>query len=76
MYYLYLTKNIFLFYYFFIISLFRYIVLEVIPHSRGDKQLMLKNTAISYAVQQKVRKLFGDFGMAAIKDGFDGIILK
>lgn len=49
----------------------RYIVLEVIPHSRGDKQLMLKNTAISYAVQQKVRKLFGDFGMAAIKDGFD-----
>jgi len=34
---------------------------------------MLKNTALSYAVQQKVQQLYGDFGVAAIKDGFDGI---
>ncbi|XP_019885607.1 ribonuclease P/MRP protein subunit POP5 isoform X2 [Camponotus floridanus] len=49
----------------------RYIVLEIVPHSKSDKQLMLKNTALSYAVQQKVQQLYGDFGVAAIKDGFD-----
>lgn len=49
----------------------RYIVLEITPHSKDDKQLMLKNTALSHAVQQKVQQLYGDFGVAAIKDGFD-----
>ncbi|XP_029174258.1 ribonuclease P/MRP protein subunit POP5 [Nylanderia fulva] len=49
----------------------RYIVLEVIPHSKDDQQLMLKSTALSYAVQQKVQQLYGDFGVAAIKEGFD-----
>ncbi|KAL6447041.1 hypothetical protein ACFW04_001415 [Cataglyphis niger] len=49
----------------------RYIVLEITPHSNDDKQLMLKNTALSQAVQQKIQQLYGDFGVAAIKDGFD-----
>lgn len=49
----------------------RYIVLEIIPHSNDDKQLMLKSTSLSNAVQQKVQQLYGDFGVAAIKDGFD-----
>lgn len=33
---------------------------------------MLKSTSLSNAVQQKVQQLYGDFGVAAIKDGFDG----
>lgn len=49
----------------------RYIVLEIIPHSNDNKPLMLKSTALSNAVQQKVQQLYGDFGVAAIKDGFD-----
>jgi hypothetical protein len=33
---------------------------------------MLKSTALSNAVQQKVQELYGDFGLAAIRDGFNG----
>lgn len=41
---------------------------------QSDKQLMLKHKALVDTVQKKVRQLYGDFGLAAIKDGFDGII--
>ncbi|KAH0952302.1 hypothetical protein HN011_005341 [Eciton burchellii] len=49
----------------------RYIVLEIIPHNKDVKSLMLKSTALSNAVQQKVQELYGDFGLAAIRDGFN-----
>ncbi|XP_011351032.1 ribonuclease P/MRP protein subunit POP5 [Ooceraea biroi] len=49
----------------------RYVVLEITPHGKEDKPFTLKNTALSQAVQQKVQELYGDFGTAAIKDGFN-----
>lgn len=49
----------------------RYLVLEITPHGKEDKPLTLKSTALSQAVQQKVQELYGDFGVAAIKDGFN-----
>jgi len=33
---------------------------------------MFKNTALAHAVNKKVQHLYGDFGAAAIRDGFDG----
>lgn len=51
---------------------FRYMVLEITPHNRSDKPLILKTTALHGAIQQEVQKLYGDFGVAAIKAGFNG----
>lgn len=36
---------------------------------------MFKNTALAHAVNKKVQHLYGDFGAAAIKDGFDGNLI-
>ena len=36
--------------------------------------MQLKVTALHNAIQQKVQQLYGDFGVAAIKAGFSGII--
>ncbi|XP_012233909.1 ribonuclease P/MRP protein subunit POP5 [Linepithema humile] len=49
----------------------RYIVLEVKPYNKNNEQLMFKNTALAHAVNKKVQYLYGDFGAAAIRDGFD-----
>lgn len=57
-----------------LLYLFRYIVLEITPHNK-DKLLMLKATAVHHAIQQKVQQLYGDFGIAAIKAGFNGNFL-
>lgn len=47
-------------------------VLEIIPYNKSDEPLTLKATALQDAIQQKVQKLYGDFGVAAIKAGFNG----
>ncbi|XP_020282595.1 ribonuclease P/MRP protein subunit POP5 [Pseudomyrmex gracilis] len=49
----------------------RYFVIEIKPHMQSDKQLMLKHKVLVDTVQKKVRQLYGDFGLAAIKNGFD-----
>ncbi|XP_032681979.1 ribonuclease P/MRP protein subunit POP5 [Odontomachus brunneus] len=49
----------------------RYMVLEITPHNRSDKPLILKTTVLHDAIQQEVQKLYGDFGVAAIKAGFN-----
>ncbi|KYQ58935.1 putative ribonuclease P/MRP protein subunit POP5, partial [Trachymyrmex zeteki] len=36
-----------------------------------DKQAAWKNTHVSNAIKLKVQQLYGDVGVAAIKDGFD-----
>ena len=38
-----------------------------------NKQLNLKTTALHHAIQNKVQKLYGDFGQACIHAGFNGI---
>lgn len=43
---------------------------------QSDKQLMLKHKVLVDTVQKKVRQLYGDFGLAAIKNGFDGIMFR
>ncbi|EFN82441.1 ribonuclease P/MRP protein subunit POP5 [Harpegnathos saltator] len=49
----------------------RYMVLEITPYNKNDQPLILKVTALHDAIQQKVQKLYGDFGVAAIKAGFN-----
>lgn len=51
----------------------RYIVLKITLHNKGkdDKPLMLKATVLHNAIQEKVQQLYGDFGVAAIKAGFN-----
>lgn len=46
-------------------------VLEITP-LKNDKSLMLKTTALYDAIQKEVQKFYGDFGVAAIKAGFNG----
>ncbi|EGI67165.1 PREDICTED: uncharacterized protein LOC105144519 [Acromyrmex echinatior] len=50
----------------------RYIVFTIKPHNDSDdKQAAWKNTHVSNAIKLKVQQLYGDVGVAAIKDGFD-----
>ncbi|XP_043273303.1 ribonuclease P/MRP protein subunit POP5 [Venturia canescens] len=49
----------------------RYITIEIVPQGNEDKPLVLKTTALHLAIQDKVQKLYGDFGQAAIKAGFN-----
>ncbi|XP_012277779.1 uncharacterized protein LOC105698269 [Orussus abietinus] len=49
----------------------RYITIEIIPNSNADKSLALKTTALHNAIQQKVQQMYGDYGQAAIKAGFN-----
>ncbi|KAK2583528.1 hypothetical protein KPH14_009484 [Odynerus spinipes] len=49
----------------------RYITVEIVPADGSDKLLILKTTAVQNAVQKKVQQLYGDFGAAAIKAGFN-----
>lgn len=49
----------------------RYFTVEIVPTDGSDKPLILKTAAIHNAVQQKVQQLYGDFGLAAIKAGFN-----
>jgi hypothetical protein len=56
--------------------LFRYIVFTIKPQDDQDeKQAAWKNTYVSDAIKQKVQQLYGDVGVAAIRDGFDGKIV-
>ncbi|XP_046837041.1 ribonuclease P/MRP protein subunit POP5 [Vespa crabro] len=48
----------------------RYIAVEIVPKIENDKALTLKSTALQNAIQEKVQHLYGDFGSAAIKAGF------
>lgn len=50
----------------------RYVTVQINPLDKSDKPLTLKSTALHYAIQQKVELMFGDFGVAAIKAGFNG----
>ncbi|XP_011689524.1 PREDICTED: uncharacterized protein LOC105451030 [Wasmannia auropunctata] len=50
----------------------RYIVFTIKPHGeKDDKQATWKNTHVSNAIKRKVQQLYGDVGVAAIRDGFD-----
>ncbi|XP_012055302.1 PREDICTED: uncharacterized protein LOC105618370 [Atta cephalotes] len=50
----------------------RYVVFTIKPHNDSDdKQAAWKNTHVSNAIKLKVQQLYGDVGVAAIKDGFD-----
>ena len=39
---------------------------------KEEKPLVLKTTALHVAIFEKVQQLYGDFGVAAIKSGFNG----
>lgn len=50
----------------------RYIVFTIKPQDDDDEhQAAWKNTYVSDAIKQKVQQLYGDIGVAAIRDGFD-----
>lgn len=36
---------------------------------------MWKNSHVSNAIKRKVQQLYGDVGLAAIRDGFDGSLV-
>ena len=58
---------------FLLLYLLRYVVFTIKPHNDSDdKQAAWKNTHVSNAIKLKVQQLYGDVGVAAIKDGFDG----
>ncbi|XP_078034711.1 POP5 ribonuclease P/MRP subunit [Augochlora pura] len=48
----------------------RYLAFEITLGDNIDKQFPLKITTLHLAINQKVQKLYGDFGVAAIKAGF------
>lgn len=48
--------------------------MEIEPQGNQQKPLVLKTTALHHAIQEKVQKLYGDFGQAAIKSGFNGTL--
>ncbi|KAL2723340.1 ribonuclease P/MRP protein subunit POP5-like, partial [Vespula maculifrons] len=48
----------------------RYITIEIIPKIENNKVLTLRTAALQNAIQAKVQQLYGDFGSAAIKVGF------
>lgn len=48
----------------------RYMAIEITPQDKSNKPLVLKVTALHFAICQKVQQLYGDFGAAAIKAGF------
>ncbi|XP_043254732.1 ribonuclease P/MRP protein subunit POP5 [Colletes gigas] len=49
----------------------RYIAFEITLGDKSDKPFPLKITSLHNAIQQIVEKLYGDFGVAAIKAGFN-----
>ncbi|XP_034192767.1 POP5 ribonuclease P/MRP subunit [Osmia lignaria lignaria] len=49
----------------------RYITFEITLGDKSDKPFPLKVTTLHNAIQQKVQQLYGDFGTAAIKAGFN-----
>nr|CAD7414385.1 unnamed protein product [Timema poppensis] len=52
-------------------STFRYIALEVNPHSRSyDTPFKLKAHSLYTTIIKKIEQLYGDFGVAALKGGF------
>jgi len=62
--------------FFILLRLFRYIVFTIKPHGdEDDKQAAWKNTHVSNAIKRKVQQLYGDVGVAAIRDGFDGNLI-
>lgn len=71
-YYLQYTYNFFIIYF----CLFRYIVFTIKSHNnKDDKQATWKNSHVSNAIKHKVQQLYGDVGIAAIRDGFDGNLM-
>lgn len=65
-------------FFYFLLRLFRYIVFTIKQHDDEDeKQVAWKNSYLSSAIKQKVQQLYGDVGIATIRDGFDGnLVLK
>lgn len=55
----------------FVIS-FRYITVEINDEEQA-KKLNLHQASLHYAIQNKVKELFGDLGQATIKAGFNGM---
>ncbi|XP_076165897.1 POP5 ribonuclease P/MRP subunit [Ptiloglossa arizonensis] len=49
----------------------RYITFEITLGDKSDRPFPLKITTLHIAIQQKVQQLYGDFGSAAIKAGFN-----
>lgn len=49
----------------------RYITVEITPRTDEKKPLVLKASALYEAVQKKIKIMFGDFGIAAIRPGFN-----
>lgn len=49
----------------------RYITFEITPGDKSNKPLVLKATTLYNVIQKKVQQLYGDFGLAAIKAGFN-----
>ncbi|KAF3426116.1 hypothetical protein E2986_08938 [Frieseomelitta varia] len=48
----------------------RYIAFEITFGDKSKKPVQLKATTLHNAIQQKVQRLYGDFGVAATKAGF------
>ncbi|XP_046620043.1 uncharacterized protein LOC124305073 isoform X1 [Neodiprion virginianus] len=48
-----------------------YVTVRVNPGDKSDKCLILKPTVLHHAIQQKVELMYGDFGLSAIKSGFN-----
>lgn len=46
--------------------------MQINPADKSDKPLSLKGIALHQAIQKKVEHMYGDFGIASIKSGFNG----
>ncbi|XP_033226392.1 uncharacterized protein LOC117178931 isoform X2 [Belonocnema kinseyi] len=49
----------------------RYFTLEVTAVNNPNKPLVLNETALHHAIQNKIHQLYGDLGQASIKAGFN-----
>lgn len=49
----------------------RYVTVQINPDEKTDKPLIIKSNALQQAIQQKVELMYGDFGLSAIKSGFN-----